>query len=163
MTKEQEILVTENHNLIYWWIHKYNLSVEEYYDVCAIALCKAALTFNKDKGYKFSTYAGMVILNSIKMEFRKFQSNKYIKYVLSLDTTEKYENICLADVCTTGLDTYDEIIPYDLKDILTPFEYEVAQLKVQGYTQIHIGDMLKCSQPKISRALREIRRKMEMG
>ena len=162
MTKEQENLVIENHNLIYWWIHKYNLSVEEYYDVCAIGLCKAALTFNKDKG-KFSTYAGMVILNSIKMEFRKFQNKKYVKGVLSLDTTEKYENICLTDVCTTGLDTYDEIIPYDLKDILTPFEYEVAQLKIQGYTQVHIGDMLKCSQPKICRALREIRRKMEIG
>ena len=163
MTKEQKNLVIENHNLIYYFIHKYNLSIEDYYDVCAIGLCKAALTFNKDKGYKFSTYAGMVILNSIKMEFRKFQNKKCIKDVLSLNSTEKYENICLADVCTTGLDSYDEIIPYDLKDILTPFEYEVAQLKIQGYTQTHIGDMLKCSQPKICRTLREIRRKMEIG
>ena len=83
MTKEQEILVIENHNLIYYFIHKYNLSIEDYYDICAIGLCKAANTYDDKKGIKFSTYAGVCIENEIKQELRK-QKNIL---VYSLDMT----------------------------------------------------------------------------
>ena len=31
LTEEQKRLVEENHNLIYWYCHKYNLNIEEYY------------------------------------------------------------------------------------------------------------------------------------
>ena len=54
LTKEQQKLVLNNHNLIYKCLKKYNLSAEEYYDIAAYALCKAALHFDPDKGCRFS-------------------------------------------------------------------------------------------------------------
>lgn len=47
MTDEQKQLVEQNHNLIYFYLYRHNLSIEEYYDVAAIGLCKAAITFKK--------------------------------------------------------------------------------------------------------------------
>ena len=43
MTDEQEKLVLNNENLIYHILKKYNLSVDEYYDVGVIGLCKEAI------------------------------------------------------------------------------------------------------------------------
>ena len=56
ITEEQKKLAEENHNLIYRFLSKYNLSIDDYYDIAAIGLCKAAMTFDKSKS-KFSTYA----------------------------------------------------------------------------------------------------------
>lgn len=36
MTEEQKLLVENNHNLIYFMIHKMNESVEEYYDLARL-------------------------------------------------------------------------------------------------------------------------------
>ena len=49
LTKEQKELVENNHKLIYYYIHKNGLSVDEYYDILAIGLCKAALHLMKVK------------------------------------------------------------------------------------------------------------------
>lgn len=70
MTKEQEQLVTDNYKLIYFFLNKWGKTIEEYYDICAIGLCKAAITYDSSKDVKFATYAGICIENEIKMELR---------------------------------------------------------------------------------------------
>ena len=50
MDEHQKSLVTENHNLIYSFLKKYNLDVDEYYDLAAIGLCNACI--NYDASYK---------------------------------------------------------------------------------------------------------------
>ena len=45
LTPEQQKLVTDNHNLIYSLANAKNIDLDEYYDVLAIGLCKAAITF----------------------------------------------------------------------------------------------------------------------
>ena len=42
LTDEERDLVTNNHNLIYSYLNKYNLS-DDYYDLCAIGLCSTLL------------------------------------------------------------------------------------------------------------------------
>lgn len=75
MTKEQEQLVTDNHNLIYFFLNKWGKILEysdmtDYYDICAIGLCKAAITYDSSKDVKFATYAAICIENAIKLELR---------------------------------------------------------------------------------------------
>ena len=41
LTNDQRKLVEQNHNLIYAFLHTKNLNIEEWYDICAISLCKA--------------------------------------------------------------------------------------------------------------------------
>ena len=55
MTKEAQRLVEDNHNLIYKFLRNHNLE-DDWYDVAAIGLYKAANNYNSDK-YEFSTYA----------------------------------------------------------------------------------------------------------
>ena len=50
LTSEQQEVVRKNHGLIYFYLHKNNLSIEDYYDLAAIGLCKAVLTYEKNKG-----------------------------------------------------------------------------------------------------------------
>lgn len=70
LSDEQKRLVEENHKLIYWFIHKYNLSIEEYYDILALSIIKAAKTFDKSKT-KFSTYASIIMRHDFLRHMRK--------------------------------------------------------------------------------------------
>ena len=69
LTPEQQKLVTDNHNLIYSLANAKNIDLDEYYDVLAIGLCKAAITFDETKS-KFSTYVYACMYNSYKCELR---------------------------------------------------------------------------------------------
>jgi RNA polymerase sporulation-specific sigma factor len=167
MTKEQEQLVTDNHNLIYYIINnKYGLSTEEYYDVCAIGLCKAAITYDSSKDVKFATYAGICIENGIKLELKK--QKKYSASVYSLDrtfnnTSDGTGEISYMENITTGLSAYDEILPYQLDKVLNAKEYKLVALTLQGYTQVEIGNIIGISQTMVSRMLSKIKQKLLKG
>ena len=75
LTKEQKELVENNHKLIYYYIHKNGLSLDEYYDILAIGLCKAALNFDESKGIKFKIKDILlldVFFNPIQKYFIKY-------------------------------------------------------------------------------------------
>lgn len=58
LTPEQQEFAEENHNLIYYYLHKYNLPIDEYYDLAAISYVKAVkLYFTREdlRRYSFST------------------------------------------------------------------------------------------------------------
>ena len=63
---EQKKLFEDNHNLIYSYAKKKHISSEKWYDVLAIGLCKAARSFDPDKG-KFSTWAYRFFDNEIRI------------------------------------------------------------------------------------------------
>lgn len=67
MTDEQKKLITDNHQLIYSFLHRYEYDPEEYYDLAAIGLCNAARLYDESKG-AFSTYAYKAMLNAINRE-----------------------------------------------------------------------------------------------
>lgn len=75
LTDEQRKLAEDNHNLIYFVLHKNNWSIDEYYDVAAIGLCRAAQTYAPDKG-AFSAYSVKVITNQVLMELRRESAKK---------------------------------------------------------------------------------------
>ena len=88
MTLTQTNLVAEHHDLIYSVLHKMNLNIEEFYDIAAIGLCKAAQAYNESKG-RFSTLAYTVIRNEVILEMRNRNLQKSgPKNVLSLDFSE---------------------------------------------------------------------------
>lgn len=70
MTDYQKQLVTDNHNLIYRFLQKEKLNMEDWYDLSAIGMCKAAKTFNEGTS-KFSTYAFKCMFNEVYSEKKK--------------------------------------------------------------------------------------------
>lgn len=67
LNDEQRKLVADNHNLIYQYLIDNNLPQDEYYDIAAIGLCKAALEYDTSKG-AFSTYVYRAIKNNISRD-----------------------------------------------------------------------------------------------
>ena len=78
LTPQQQKLVTDNHNLIFSFLHQHNFSTDEWYDLAAIGLCKAAMFFKKDLGLCFSTYAYKVMWVTISNEIKCKSSSTHI-------------------------------------------------------------------------------------
>lgn len=60
LTQQQQHLVEDNHKLIYFYLYRNSLSVDEFYDVAAIGLCKAAITYNGQQSFQ---HMHMLVLN----------------------------------------------------------------------------------------------------
>ena len=73
LNEQQKKLVEQNHKLIYYTLKKYKLNQEEYYDILAIGLCKAAIKFDPERS-KFSTFAMKVMYN----EFLQHDRNEML-------------------------------------------------------------------------------------
>lgn len=73
-------IINSNLKLIFNIINRYysnsNYDIEELFSFGVIGLIKAVDSYDIDKNYEFSTYAGRCIKNEILMSFRK--SNKYL-------------------------------------------------------------------------------------
>jgi DNA-directed RNA polymerase specialized sigma subunit len=95
LNAEQKQLVADNHNLIYGYAHKKKLDLDEYYDILALGLCRAALSFDSNKS-SFQTYAYMIMGSEVNAHRRfKVQSkrtlDKSVKEV-RLDDPVDYED-----------------------------------------------------------------------
>lgn len=110
LTLEQQQFATENHNLIYGFLNKHNLSDEEWYGVAALGLLKAVKSYNGMA--KFSTFAYKCMLNEVRLEF-KYRSVHNPDDLLSLDyeyASDSGDAYTLADIWSNGVDFTEEII-----------------------------------------------------
>lgn len=169
ITEEQKKLAEENHNLIYRFLSKYNLSIDEYYDIAAIGLCKAAMTFDESKS-KFSTYAFKCMYMIMLHEKRKEKWQKAIPKDKLMYAQAEFEN-------DNGSDTnsFFNLIPSDidierdvtLKDTikkafesLNERDRNVVRLLINGYKQREVVKIAGCSQPHISRIKKKFKQLM---
>lgn len=78
MTEEQRMLAAENHNLIYKFALHKEVSAEEYYDIFAIGLCKAAMYFDPALDVRFSTFAFQCMESEYKQYWRRELNGRHI-------------------------------------------------------------------------------------
>lgn len=177
----EEELVVNNIRLVYYIVKKFNFSQSEYEDVveCGIlGLVKAARTFDKSKGKRFSTYAGRCIQNEIGMYFRKHK--KCLDYVyLDEDIPElstEGGKITLKDIIKSPEESIEERIlrEEEFMEILNIIinmqdskKRAIVLLSLEQDRQITIAEKFNLTQSAISRILKEcyaeIRRKYEDG
>nr|DAH85688.1 MAG TPA: DNA directed RNA polymerase subunit [Caudoviricetes sp.] len=166
-----EYLMQENKKLVYHIIGKYynDSGYLEYSDFVSnglFGLYKAIMTFDTNKGAKFSTYAAICIDNEIKMMLRRLRKHQIVvstNTVLSRDNEGhllQYEDI-LQDMKAEV--NFNMIIIRDaIKDIeLTELEKRVVSLRMKNKTQQEISDILGFSQSYISRILKRAQNKFE--
>lgn len=162
MTEEQKKLVEDNHNLIYFMIHKYNLDIEEYYDIFALSLCKAAINYDVCKGYAFSTYAASAMKGDYLHNIRKSKAQRRAGICVSMDEVV-YDNnsdgssITLEDMLTNGLDALDESITVDFTRLSDRLR-RILWLSYSGYTQREIADIIGITQAQVSRDLKKAKK-----
>ena len=167
LDEQQKKLVEKNHNLIYHTLNKYKLNQEEYYDILAIGLCKAAIAFDPKRS-KFSTFAVQVMYNEFLQHDRieNAKKRKENKNTLSLnfrikDPKNESRTCEFGDLLTDGREPFMEVIHMYLPDILTKRELLACQLSYDGYSQTQIGEKLGVSQSHASRLLKKARIKLE--
>lgn len=165
ITKEQKKLVEENHNLIFSFLQKYHLAIEEYYGLAAIGLCKAGKTYNGDKS-NFSTYAYRCMFTTVMCELRKSKQAKRIPeyqlvyYQAEFDDSNGSDTASFINYIPSKENIEDivlsEIIFNEYASKLKDRDKKIFALFREGYKQREIGKMLGCSQAQVSRVKRKL-------
>lgn len=163
LTDEQRKFAEENHSLIYKFLHSRNLSVEEYYDICAIGYVQAVANFDPNVA-KFSTYAYHCMNMEVGNELRKLRHKGRHQTLLqaSLDKMIDFGNCesgnmyaFIEDISNSSWEdaVCDKIVMDSLRDI----DKRVISLKLSGMTQQEIGKEVGCSQAQIARIIKKCR------
>lgn len=113
-------LFEKNEKLAYHVLHKYYPTYSQYEDYKQLALLGlwvACITYDENKGIKFSSYAGKCIMNEIRLSLR-YTNNHYIETV-SIDKKMPDTNqLTISDV----LEDENALIDLDYKLLLTDIE-----------------------------------------
>ena len=178
LTDEQKKLVADNEKLIYYGINKFgHHDTEKFYGIAAIALCKAAETYEPNKKIAFSTYALSCIRNEIYKVYKREKPQQKYQFT-SIDETYEAngKNERTSDRRKVELQSDDLIEPLENSIVahdafkstkFTEKELTVLRLWLQGYTQKAIAEKVGITRPAASerlfRAIARMRLAAEMG
>ena len=167
LTEEQKRLVEENHNLIYWYCHKYNLDIEEYYGLFSIELCLAVQSYDLTKS-KIATYIIKAFWNKhVNYEKRKkTNKRKANEDIISIDQYfgQDEEEAKISYFLTNGKSVEDEIIMVPLSECgLDDKLMSVVRLRLENpnITQQEIGNILGIGQVQAGRRLKAAEKKIK--
>ena len=137
----------ENERLIYWYANLKGLDIEEWYGLLAIELCHTVSKFKPEQG-SIANYYKIRCDGLVSKEIRKNFAKKREGVVMLLD--DDYVGEC---VDMSGI---------TMEMLLEEVDSDILNLKVQGYSQKEIALELGVSQSYVSRALKELREKLEL-
>lgn len=167
LTNKESQLIEKNHNLIYSFAKRKNLVLDDYYDILAIGLCKAAIYHDEKKG-AFSTIAYNCMQSELDDYFKSLQ-RKYVvpeECVISFDAVRFDDNSANNDSFLSSLivefnATEDliigELVCESFKNILNDVEKQVLELLLQDYTHREIAEYVGCSHQSITYYIKKIK------
>lgn len=166
LTKSQRKLVEDNHNFIYYFLRRHNLSIEEWYDTCAIGICRAAMKFQPEKGFQFLTFAGACLLNEIRQAMRKQKRKGRDTECYSLDqAVSETEDFTLADTLASP-ENLEDMALQKIQfrqgfDSLSERERTIFMMSVgSGMPQRVVAEHFGVSQVWVSRVLTRVKKKL---
>lgn len=164
MTQQQQNLVTDNHDLIYFVLRRLGYDIDEHYDTCAIGLCRAAIAFKPECGVKFSTFAVKCMKNEVYKEQKKQRKRVPDTQIDSFtDYIRPGVNVTLQDT----VESRDNLLGgKELQMLingtnLTPRERRALQLRIDGYKNREIASYFGVSNERASQLVRSARSKIQ--
>lgn len=171
MTYEQKKLAEENIRLVYWFIHRRELSVDEYEGMLMETLCRAAIKFDPQKGFKFSSYALLSFSNCIKMHVRNRTATCRVpEHLVQSGEEAVYRNsdgiaTTLFDVIADKRDDVEDMLFLEtVKEYVESLDKEdrmILCMKIEGMGQRDIAKRVGMSQPNVCRRLKRILEDLE--
>lgn len=147
LTKEQQKLVEDNHDLVFGFLRDYHLSYEDWYDVACIGLCITGLNWDKEKG-KFSTLAYKNMYNEYGkiIQYSKRLKRKEEEPVRSLNMVNNEDKYEYGDTISNGID-YEELSINSVclnrcVNKLNAKQKQVLDLHLSGKTLEQIGKII---------------------
>lgn len=162
---KQRILAAKNHNLIYKYAHENNISIEDYYDVLAIGLCKAAAEYDRSKG-RFSTFAYVCMRNEMILTWRKCNKKSSIPenllYYYEAPSVDDYGNSFEEElVDESSINAVDEGIGVlEFMDTLNDKEKDIVKFLLCGMTHKEISGKMDCTRQNVSFSVKRIGEKL---
>lgn len=157
LNDEQRQLAIDNQRLVTLAIKKLHLVSEywDFYDIGMIGLMKGCKNFDKDLGYKPSTYLHMCIRNEILIELRKRnQSNHKANYATVSIDKKMFDNLTLKDIIASDFSVEDEIFKEDkLELVLENMKYLNDNERFVINHTYELGGCKKLNQEEMSRYL----------
>ena len=155
----------ENHNLIYGFLQKYHLSIEDYYDLAAIGLCKAGINFDNSKS-NFSSYAYKCMFTTVFIEIRNKKLGKRIPENLIVYYQKEFDDSDGGDISTfmnyipskenVEQNVLSKIIFEEYMSKLKDRDKKIFALFSEGYKQKEISKIIGCSQAKVSKTRKKL-------
>ncbi len=172
LTDFERKFATENHNLIYGFLHQYGYNLETYYDVAAFGYLKAVQIYNRREDlrnkYAFPFICQQYMRSEIGNHFRteNAKKRKPSETVVSLDAdysgTENLYN-CVGDV--NGNLPESEILEMerltDFLNGLSDTQRKIAQMKLDGYSNKEIYLSLEIRRSTYYVEMQRIRKTLE--
>lgn len=164
LNKEQQDIVIQNERLIYFAAKTYHLDIDEFYDLLAIGLCKAAMFWNPSGEGKFSTYALTVMRNECYMYLRGQSKCPPSELITSYELVSKFDEdgnrLNILNFIPGDSDVWDKIV-YINTDTISDTEQELLEMSLAGYTQTEIREKLNITQSYVCKKLKRIYNKLE--
>lgn len=164
MDDRSRALAEDNVNLVHYFASNYRWTGIDLHDltsICNFALCKAAMSFNESRGYKFSTFVGKVIHFEMLKELTRNKNRKLLKRIgqmVSLNDPRSSENeeSDLSNVLGK-VDLRYEIV--DISDSLPTLNQVNLKTRimfhVQGYSLKEIAQHFKVTPSWIAQILKK--------
>ena len=148
LTDYERKFATENHNLVYGFLHKYGYSVEIYYDVAIFGFLKAAQVYNRRADlrnkYDFPYISWQYIRSEIGNYFRteNARKRKPFEAVASLDAECLEKENLYNCVGVVGKSPEMEVLESERMTEffkgLSDIQRKIAEMKINGYNNKEI-------------------------
>jgi len=169
LNEDQQRLAQENLPLVRWYLKtkmKYipRGEYDDFFQIGAYGLCKAAVTFEPEAERRFSTYATICIANEVLMHLRKERKREEERFAPRLEATapgHRQSDDTLADCIADIEDVESAMRLIELRQILKRCakerEGKILVMYMRGYDQKTIARRFGMSQSMVSRKIKGAR------
>lgn len=152
LTERQKQLVTDNHGLIYKFLNYYKLG-DDYYDVAALALCKAACSYDTREAC-FATFAYCCMKNEVLSQMSKDNKQSYSHY----DDCDSFGNPFIESLPSKA-NVFNNVVIREFSDCLCDAEKMILFYLMNNLNECDLSEILSCTQQYISKIRKRIQSK----
>lgn len=164
LTPEQRLFAEEHHDLVYKFLRKKQLPIDEFYDVVIFAYLRSVrcfLTEPKLKQYSFTTISWKMMNGAVSNYYRSQKTPKHNALVLSLHTIP-YEGCYALEETISAPNPHmqqleEQLLLHDLAKRVSRQQMNIVRLKTCGYNDRDIAHRQNTTMKRVQELLEEIR------
>ena len=154
------------------YLREFPIEYKDLYQEALLGFLEAVNTYDKTKDAKFQTYATTCMDNKLKSIFRHniTNKNKIQNYAISLDDFNKYSDNLHEAIPELKPTPEEQLIIKEqikeinnkIKTILLPKEYKIYLLKLKGYKNDEIANLINKNKKYVENTSSRINKKLNV-